>query len=153
MAGRPATQVREGGTGATRTRFASGVGADGDVELSAPNEVADHRDIDRYFDGGVDSVVVAPWAQANIYPSYYDGHWRDLPVVDVDPRGMRRTQKRIFKKHLLRTAAGGESDGGDIPWVVVFGGEAYVIDGHHRVAHAVHNGRPTIPVHIVDLDS
>lgn len=147
------TMLREGGTGPTRTRFASGVGADGDMALSTPNEVADHRDIDRYFDGGVDSIVVAPWTQANIYPTYYDEHWRAMPVTDVDPRGLRRTQKRIFKKHLLRAAAGAEPDGGDVPWVVVFHGQSYVIDGHHRVAHAVHNGRPTIPVHIVDLDT
>lgn len=152
MTGTLAAQVREGGTGATRTRFASGVGADGDVELSAPNEVADHTDIDRYFDGGVSSIVDAPWARANIFPTYYDGHWRAMPVVDLDPRGLRRTQNRIFKKHLLRTAAGAESDGGDVPWIVVFHGQPYVIDGHHRVAHAVHNGRQTIRVHIVDLD-
>lgn len=119
--------------------------------LTLDPAVADHTDIDRYFDGGVDDIVLAPWVADGIFPSYYEGYWRDLPVEDIDPRGLRRTQKRLLRKHLERAARNAEPDGGDAPWIIRYKGASYVVDGHHRIAHAVHNERPRVPVHIVDL--
>ncbi|ACL41920.1 hypothetical protein Achl_3969 (plasmid) [Pseudarthrobacter chlorophenolicus A6] len=118
--------------------------------ITLGQDIAD-TDIDHYFDGGVDDIVLAPWVADGIFPSYYEGYWRDLPVEEIDPRGLRRTQKRLLRKHLERAARGAEPEGGDVPWIVRYKGAAYVVDGHHRIANAVHNGCQKVSVHVVEL--
>lgn len=147
-----AEPAREGGAGATRTRFATRTGTDGTVRLTLADEPADHTNIDRYFDGGVDDYLLTPWTDANIWPPMDAGSWRERPIVNVDPTGMLRTQKRVLKKHLARAAACAEPEGGDVPWIIVFDSRSYVVDGHHRIVNAVHNSHQTVPVHVLDLD-
>jgi hypothetical protein len=147
------TLVRKASTGeqGNAGEFGHHYRPDSAVTLQRRDQPADRTDIDRYFDGGVDDIIEAPWVAAGVFPTYDPGYWSMLLPTVVEAAGMKRTQKRILAKHLARAAAGAEPQGGDLPWVVRFEGEDYVIDGHHHVANAVHNRHGMISVKVFHL--
>ncbi|WP_156250942.1 hypothetical protein [Pseudactinotalea terrae] len=132
--------VRAGGQFATRRAEEPGV------------RLTRRRDIDDYFDGGVNDYPDVPWVQAGTHITLWEGDWAQLPVEPVPLAGMRRTQRRVLAKHVARHLTGSEPEGGDLPWVVIYEGNRWVLDGHHRVVAALDRGETDIEAHLLDLD-
>jgi hypothetical protein len=120
------------------------------TRVEGEDEPADHTDIDRYFAGGLDQETEDTWAEHGVSLRAPDA-WKELAPTTISPRGLVRTQDRIVARHLARAAQGGEPEGGDLPLVIRFDGRDFVIDGHHRIANAVHNDHATIDVKFIDF--
>lgn len=77
--------------------------------------------------------------------------WLDVPVVSVPVNTLIATQDGIFFQPLI-----GPVDvpvGGDVyPHVIVWGGENYLEDGHHRVVRAMLTGLETIEARVLVLE-
>jgi hypothetical protein len=117
-------------------------------------EPADHTDIGRYFAGGTNDIIPAPWGHEDRWPPYAPDAWQRIDVVEMSPVGMMRTQRRLTKKGVEKHAQGGDADGGDQhPWIIRYRGENWVFDGHHRIANAVQNGDESIAVRLYDWDA
>lgn len=141
MSARVPAGVRAGGQFAASPRHETGV------------RLSRRRAIDDYFDGGVREYVEAPWVQARVHVTLVPQEWRELPVRAFPLAGLKRTQARVLAKHVDRHLAGGTPQGDDLPWVVVYGGEHWVLDGHHRVVAGIERGDTDIEAHYIDLDA
>jgi hypothetical protein len=104
-----------------------------------------------YFAGAVSEPWLTPWVEDGRHIALDPQTWSRVPVQSVSPHGMYATQNRILKKHLDRLRKGGQPEGGDLPWVVHYKGQHWVLDGHHRVALAVEQGAPSIRAHVMEL--
>lgn len=113
---------------------------------------AGYLHIDDYFDGGVSDYAQTPWVQDGIHVTLAPSDWEDMPVEYVDVRGAKRTQPHLAKDRVAHHLdADAEPGGGDLPWVVIYRDETWVIDGHHRFVAAQVREDYTTEAHVVRL--
>lgn len=108
--------------------------------------------------GHVDDVWLTPWVDDGIHIALDSTTWRSMPVEQVPTHGLWATQKGIFKKYLRQyeknptdpapRAADGDNEG-DLPWVVIYQGKTWVLDGHHRFSIAAAAGLSHISAHVM----
>lgn len=77
--------------------------------------------------------------------------WLEVPVESVRIDTLTATQDGIYFQPLIGPVA--TPVGGDVhPHVIVWGGENYLEDGHHRVTRAMLAGQETIEARVLVLE-
>ena len=85
----------------------------------------------------------AHWTQDTSAPSHFpeEGEWHE---ADVAPETeLVATQKLLHAHPAFTDFDPAKTQGEEIPWLVAMGGQAYINDGHHRLA-AAHAAGATI---------
>jgi len=112
-------------------------------------------DMASYFDKVVEDLWLTPWIDDGVHIALDPFTWKLLPVESVSVHGLNATQTVLDQSLVDEYVANPErkSDGGDLPWVVFYKGEGWVLDGHHRVVAIIQQEGSTILAHVMRLNS